>query len=465
MVQEKKLIKTFQQLSGHLSSLKLTISLLLILAIVSVFGTIIPQNASPQEYLQFYKLSTYKILMILGLLDMYHTPWFFFLLAFLCLNLICCSWKRFKSTWKILTSSIPQDETSWQKLSPRSLFLTGSDGEEMLMKIKKVFAKFYPPLKIQRAPHILLLSAEKGKFSRLGVYFIHLSILVILTGALIGFYAGFRGQINIKEGERADRIFLKNGQEVFFPGFTLRLENFSVSYYPTGVPREFKSVISILENGQKIITAPILVNQPLTYKGITFYQASYGIIGLNKVILDIEDLNSGRKFTIPAFLEKENLIPESSLVIRLNRFLSDFQGLGPALQINISNFSGSPENFWIFINHPDFSVGEKTKRFQVRVKEWSPVYFSGLQVNKDPGVEIVWLGCSLMLVGFYLTFFNTHRRLWMKLGEARNGFFLEIVAFSNRDRQNLEKELQYLERSLLEELSIPPSGHGGKGEV
>lgn len=465
MVQKEKPTIIFHQIGEHLSSLRLTIFLLLILAIVSIFGTIIPQNASPQEYLQIYKLSTYKILMILGFLDMYHAPWFFSLLALLSLNLIFCSWKRFKSTWQILTSSIPQDEITWQKLSPRCLFLAGSNGEEILMKIKKAFAKIYPPFKIQRTQHMLFLSAEKGKFSRLGVYFIHLSILIILIGALIGFYTGFRGHLNIKEGERANKVFLKNGQEIFFPDFTVRLENFSVSYYPTGAPREFKSVISIYENGQKIITAPILVNQPFTYKGITFYQASYGIGGLNKVILDIEDLNSGRKFTIPAFLDKENIIAENSLSIRLNRFLADFQGLGPALQINISDFRGSVENVLVLIDHPDFLLGEKAKKFRVRVKEYQPIYFSGLQVTKDPGVEIVWLGCSLMIVGFYLTFFNAHRRLWMKLYEAGNGFSLEIVLISNRDRQNLGKELKYLEQSLLAELSIAPTGQKGKGEV
>lgn len=465
MIQKEKATRIFRQLSEHLSSLRLTIFLLLILAVVSIFGTIIPQNASPQEYLQIYKLSTYKILMILGFLDMYHAPWFFFLLTLLSLNLIFCSWKRFKSTWRILTNSIPHDESNWQKLSPRCLFLTGSNGEEILMKVKKVFARFYPPFKIQKAQHILFLSAEKGKFAHLGVYFIHLSILLILIGGLIGFYTGFRGHLNIKEGERANRILLKNGQEIFFPGFTVSLENFSVSYYPTGLPREFKSVISIFENGQKIITAPILVNQPLTYKGITFYQASYGIVGLNNVILDIEDLNSGRKFTIPAFLDRENIIPDNSLSIRLNRFFPDFQGLGPALQINISDFQGSADNFLVLIDHPEFPSGEKAKKFRVRVKDWTPIYYSGLQVTKDPGVEIVWLGCSLMILGFYLTFFNAHRRLWMKLYEARNGFSLEIVAFSNRNRQNLERELKDLERSLLEELSIPPIGQKAKGEV
>jgi len=63
------------------SSLRLTIALLIILAITSIFGTVIPQNASPEVYLRAYKLPTYKILKILGFLDIYHAKWFLFLLA------------------------------------------------------------------------------------------------------------------------------------------------------------------------------------------------------------------------------------------------------------------------------------------------------------------------------------------------------------------------------------------------
>ncbi len=465
MLPKERSITLIQQISEHLSSLRLTIFLLLILAIVSIFGTIIPQNASPQEYLQVYRLSTYKILRILGFLDMYHAPWYLFLLALLSLNLIFCSWKRFKNTWKVFTASLPQDESSWAKLSPRCLFLTGSKEEEVLLKIKRLWAKFLPPLKVQRTQNMLFLSGEKGRLSRFGVYFIHLGILIILTGALIGFYGGFRGQVNVQEGEKADRIFLKNGREIFFPGFTIRLEKFSVAFYPSGAPREFKSVISIFEKGEKMLTAPILVNQPLSYKGINFYQASYGIVSIDKVILEIEDLQTGQKFITPAFLGKESFIAENSLSLRLNQFIPNFQDLGPALQINISAAPGFSENFWLFLNHPNFSAGEKGKRWQVRVKEWFPVYYSGLQVTKDPGVEIVWIGCAFMIGGFYLTFLITHRRLWMRLYGQGNGCALEIVAFTNRDRQKLEDELNQIERALLREASPSHLANQARGEI
>jgi cytochrome c biogenesis protein len=47
--------------------------------------------------------------------------------------------------------------------------------------------------------------------------------------------------------------------------------------------------------------------------------------------------------------------------------------------------------------------------------------YTGLQVAKDPGVWVVWLGCTLMLVGLYIAFFMSHKRIWVVVskGHAR----------------------------------------------
>jgi cytochrome c biogenesis protein len=58
------------------SSVKLAVVLLIILAIVSVIGTVIQQNEAPEKYLQEYSQSTVNVLEMLGFFDMYHTWWF-----------------------------------------------------------------------------------------------------------------------------------------------------------------------------------------------------------------------------------------------------------------------------------------------------------------------------------------------------------------------------------------------------
>jgi len=47
--------------------------------------------------------------------------------------------------------------------------------------------------------------------------------------------------------------------------------------------------------------------------------------------------------------------------------------------------------------------------------------YTGLQVNKDPGVWVVWTGCFLMCAGLCIAFFMSHKRVWIVLsnGHAR----------------------------------------------
>ena len=121
------------------------------------------------------------------------------------------------------------------------------------------------------------LYAEKGNYSRLGVYITHLSILVILAGAMIGLFLGFNAFLNLPEGETTSVAYKDRGTEVPL-GFELRCDNFEVDYYPeSDMPKAYKSWLTVFKNGKEVMKKVISVNDPLTYEGITFYQSSFGI--------------------------------------------------------------------------------------------------------------------------------------------------------------------------------------------
>ncbi len=75
-------------------SLKLTITLLILLALLSIIGTLIAQNASRMEYVQRYGIGLYEVLNFFNLFDMYHSWWFSAILLLLVINLIACSVSR-----------------------------------------------------------------------------------------------------------------------------------------------------------------------------------------------------------------------------------------------------------------------------------------------------------------------------------------------------------------------------------
>ena len=80
-------------------SLKLTIFLLILLAILSIIGTVITQNASSEDYIQRYGVSLYEVLDFFNLFDMYHSLWFSAILLLLVANLVTCSLHRFPGVW------------------------------------------------------------------------------------------------------------------------------------------------------------------------------------------------------------------------------------------------------------------------------------------------------------------------------------------------------------------------------
>jgi len=84
-------------------SLKLSISLLIGLAVTSIIGTVIPQGPPPPEYLQTISETKFLLYQKLGFFDMYHSWWFITLLYLLTLNLIACSIKRLPRVWKIIS--------------------------------------------------------------------------------------------------------------------------------------------------------------------------------------------------------------------------------------------------------------------------------------------------------------------------------------------------------------------------
>jgi cytochrome c biogenesis protein len=447
---EKGLLST---LWDSLSSVRLTIPLLIVLAVVSIFGTLIPQNATPEEYLRIYKVSTYKILRILGFLDMYHAGWFVFLLALLGLNLMVCSLRR----WPLVRSFFSQpdaklEEGQWKGISPGRRFSLPLSAGDSLGEFQSRLSRNFGEPRVLQEEERWHLFAEKGKLSRLGFYCIHLSILVILLGAMIGSFYGFRGYVNITEGEIVDRVFLRSGQQIEPLGFKVKLDGFSVSFYPTGAPREFKSTVTILEGGQKVLTKPIRVNEPLTYKGISLYQSSYGVASVEKAILNGVERSSGRGFTLSLQPGTRVEIPGTPHSLVLDRFSPDLQGMGPAFQGRLLEGERPVENLVILQNHPEF-ISKMPGRYEFRVREIQPKYYSGLQVNKDPGVWVVWAGCFLMMAGFYMTFFMSHRRIWVRIMEKKGETQVEIVGSSHRNRSEFEKEMDRIGQAVKEAVS------------
>ena len=77
-------------------------------------------------------------------------------------------------------------------------------------------------------------------------------------------------------------------------------------------------------------------------------------------------------------------------------------------------------------------------------------FATGLQVTKDPGVWYVYTGCGLMILGLFVVFFLSHRRMWVYLREEDAKTKIILAGTANKNKIGLEKDVDNL-ASLLKE--------------
>jgi cytochrome c biogenesis protein len=433
-----------QSLWDYFCSLKLAMTLLLSLAITSIIGTIIPQGNLAPQYVQSISPAKLKLYQALGFFDMYHSWWFVLLLGALAANLLACSIKRLPQIWKLVTQPVTVMDEGLRRTLP-NLVTISSPGSASALKEKMVAilgAAFSTP-QVTEKDGVYHLYAQKTPWCRLAVYAVHLSILVIFVGAIAGSLFGFKGFVNIPESGSATKIAGSGGKEIDL-GFELRCDKFTAAFYDTGAPREFKSLLTVLENG-KVVPGydhvPIIVNDPLTYKGITFYQASYGKAGSHE--FTVSNLDGSDPVAIQVASEGSAALPGGGgmHVLEATNDVAPFEPghSGPAANIEVHGAGGKTDRIVVYAKHPELNLLSAQKRGGplFSYQSGAESMYTGLQVARDPGVGIVWFGCLLMVVGVYCAFFLSHRRVWVLIKEG------EIVIGGNTNKNPAGFELAF----------------------
>lgn len=449
---------------SFLTSLKLTIIVLIILSTTSIIGTIIPQNESPHLYLQYYKPSTYKLLKLLSLDNMYHSWWFIALLALFTFNLICCSLKRFPVFWKLITKKGKElDDQLIQSLPLKKTFRLKEWSDNTRDELSHIVQKHvHKPITRLISTDSLSLFAEKGRYTRLGFYFTHLGIALIIIGGIIGNY-GYQGFMQIVEGETSDTITLRGSPKQQKLDFSIRCDDFEASFYQDSQrPKDYKSTLTIIEGGKEVIKKVIEVNDPLYYKGVYIYQSSYGTVSdQGEVLLRIEPKTGTKKaIDYRAKIGERFTLEEKGYEVEVRRFVPDFtigankevvsrsQELrNPAVKLALFKDNTLLEEKWIFTKFPDFHGTEKGE-YRFTLLNFSGKQYTGLQLTKDPGIWVVWGGCFLLSLGCYLIFFMSHRRLWIKVEPKDNEYLVTMAGTSNKNMAYFKNVFDQIHQEL-----------------
>jgi cytochrome c biogenesis protein len=442
----------FKGLWDFFCSLKLTIATLLLLATTSVAGTLLPQNLSMEQYRQLFGEPVIRLLRALQLFDMYHSWWFLGLLGVFALNLTACSLRRLPGVWRTVTRPVLlADESLLRSLPCRTTLQLPLPPAEARRRLENVVRRRFARPQTSGEGETLGLFAQKWPWARFSVYMTHLSILLILLGAVIGSLWGFKSFVNIVEGDTIESLPAAGNAGEMPLGFSLRCDDFSISYYQdSNRVREYRSVLTVLENGKEIpgfSQVPVVVNRPLHYRGLNFYQSSFGQTALFRILVAFTQ--NDRELTVEGYPGQPLPLPGGGSIQILD-YTPAYRDQGPAVLLSVQTAAGERFGAIAPTTGPgQVMVDQAPYRFNLQKSEER--YYTGLQVSRDPGVPVVWLGCLLLVLGTLSAFLLSHQRLWLVIRPAGEGSEVQLGATAHRNRAALGQLFAQLSNAIARE--------------
>ena len=431
---------------GTLTSIRLTVFLLLILAAVAVIGTVVPQNQPPNQYVSRFGEVWGELLWRGGFTQVYFSPWFLGPISLLAANILAC-----------VVHGLPRAvRRAWQPLTvetaltlPERGQITWPAGVDPQPLIAATLSRELGHCRQETLPDQKVYFLERGRFRPVGPYLIHIALLLILAGGLIGKFWGVDGQLAIDQGEVAGAFQV--GAQVEKPlNFQVRLDKFQVSYYePGGSPKEFRSDLTLMKDGREVSRVTCRVNEPVTFGGLTFYQSSYGTQATGPIRLKVQLGDLSESIEVP--LRRQMELPGGRGQVIAMKVDGNFQGYGPAVLLAFSPGSGHPQVFWTLKDQPE--LGEQPGPYRFTVESIPFGYYSVFQVKHDPGVAWVYAGFLLFLPGLYLAFFRPVERWALVVAKTPQGKWQgRLLGASPRQREEFaarqERLLMELKRGI-----------------
>jgi cytochrome c biogenesis protein len=466
----------YREIWQTLSSIKTGVILIILVVIFSAAGTVILQRpmTDPDDMQRAYSPTMLRFLDAAGLTDVFHARWFVALLVLVSLCIISASVQRFPNAWRYFARPYKSPDESFRRVLPTQAQIPIADEEQGLGAAERALR--HVGLKSERIvrTNSFSLFSERHRISEMAVYIVHASLLLIFLGGIVDALYGWRGFLTLTPGSQSDQVEVHSGVTRTLP-FSIRCDGTGEETYTDGTPKRWWSKLAVVNNGREIERKEIVVNDPLVYRGVRFYQASWGRTGeLDQLVLAATPAGAGSGTTREITLTmNQTAALDADTSVQLAEFIPDYvvqdgrvyarsnDVVNPAVHLIVTAKKANRSvNVWL-PEIPD--IAENTSSpYIFEPKDLKTGVYTGLQVSHEPGQWSVWAGVVLMAIGLTFVFYVAHVRIWIvPVLDSRGKAALWVGGTANRNRDAFEQKFKHLVEQIQKELqpAVAASAH------
>ncbi len=468
---------------NFLSSVRFGVVLLSILVIFSITGMLVIQQ-NVDGFDAFYASLTPAEKIVGGYLsvfDIYHSWYYNLLLLILSLNIVLASIDHFPNSWKFISKPKLDASRKWLLGQKQNSIveIKGEKESEVAEKISQTFKKQGLKTTISQKKGKFYVFGESGRLNRLGAYIVHVFLLTLFLGHFAALQTGFDADVRFAPGEITDRIqmiqFNLDQKEKFEVGLPFKIYCTDIQQKlidPNGSIEinntiDWSTTIRIDDPEYGVTEAVVHLNNPFTYRGYRFFQASAITLGsARSMTLQLTPQNGGEPLSINLARNGSANLPDGTKIdyegfypdFTLNQGKADTRSAeynNPAVKLNITKPDGEKTVAYAFATKlPDSApIGAPVAGYKFFLANFEKSPFAHvLSIKYDPynAAFIAWyIGGIGLIFALIFVFFVSHRRVWALIDkQSEENFEVVLGGNTNRNEQGFEDKFSNLTDKL-----------------
>jgi cytochrome c biogenesis protein len=504
----------------QLTSMRVALMLLMLLAVVAVPGSVLPQRPADPAGVAAYIAEDPSLgvwLDRLGLFDVYASVWFSAVYLLLFVSLIGCIVPRLVLHLKAVRALPPRAPRRFERFDVHERVLTEVAPADVLAAARAVLVgplRALPRFRVTDAVEpsgARTLSAERGYLRESGNIVFHLALVGLLVAIATGQLLHYRGQAIVVEGRGFANAVTDYdtfvGGTAFDPSslvpFTLGLDRFTAEFADNARPRDFRAEVTVRTPGDEAEQAVIRVNHPLSVGGAKVYLQGNGYapevvvhdaagevafagavpflpqdaVYTSRGVIKVPDVSVGDQIGIVGYLlptaavtpaGAASVFPEPQDPLLVLTVWSGDLGLDTGVPQNVYELDvdrmeqvleadGTPTTFFVRPGETvDLPGGLGTFTWDALPR------FVALDLRHDPALGAV-LGFAIAaLVGLAVSLFTPRRRIWLRVTDREGRTVVDLAALARGDDLGLAPELERVTNAVRALGAHEGSGDGSR---